>query len=116
MNYTSKGARALQSLTAKHGRPVDWATIAPNPAPVTLARLRRLTAINAHGEAYALGAAALGLGELREKLEAVNRENARVGYLTPDLSAKRSALYGEMMTEARRLLSADEFAAFYACF
>lgn len=75
----------------------------PTPSPATLARLRRLTAVNAQGEAYALGAEALGLGELREKLEAVNREHVRAGYLTPDLGAKRQTLYDEMMAEARRL-------------
>jgi len=116
MTYTSKGARALQALTAKHGRPVDWPEVAPALSPLILRRLRTLRADNAHGIAYAVAAEALGLDALRVKLEDINAQHHRRGWLTPELSTARNAAYDELLTEARRLLSADEFAALYACF
>lgn len=81
-----------------------------------LSRIRRLTALNNHGAAYAQGAAALGLPELQAKFESVNAEHERQGYLSVELSYKRQRLYAELIDAAKFQLAPALYRQFYMCF
>ena len=71
---------------------------------------------NRHGEAYLVAAKALGLTELVEKFEHINREHDRLGELTDRLALERRSAYEQLLKEARKLLSSEQYDRLYKCF
>ena len=82
----------------------------------TLKNLADLTAINAHGYAYELGAKSLGLTELQTTFVRINNECERVGSLPYPLSLERQGAYEKLMEQAQAVLTEEQFKAFYQCF
>lgn len=82
----------------------------------TLRELRALTQQNAHTEAYLLGARTLGLTDLVATLDFINRECERAGELLQSLSEPRYKAYSQMLAEARKLLTEEQYNQFYRCF
>ena len=78
--------------------------------------IRKLTDTNAHGEAYALAARALDLSEIAEKLDAINIQHQKIGFLTWNLSNQRGLLFNEMLAAAKAKLSAEDYEALYKSF
>lgn len=78
--------------------------------------IRKLTDINAHGEAYALATRALDLSEIAEKLDAINIQHLKIGFLTWNLSNQRGLLFKEMLAAAKAKLSAEDYKALYKSF
>lgn len=81
-----------------------------------ISNLKSMTSINNHGCAYETAASYLGLDGLKEKFHAINRDHDRRGFLTLDMMGRRYALYQELMEEAKKKLSEEEYKKFYACF
>lgn len=81
-----------------------------------LAKFKRMTKINDHGGAYELASTHLGLDELTDKFARINREHTRLGYLSYDLNQSRYMLYQQLMSDARKMMSEEEYKKFYNCF
>ncbi len=82
----------------------------------TMTRLRAMTEVNNHGEAYEFAAAQLGFEDLRVQFAAINRERERLGHLPPELCARRFTLYNKLMEAAKRTMIHDDYLRFYMCF
>lgn len=82
----------------------------------TFKHLASLKELNLHTEAYKAAAQALGLSELAERFGSIFREQERAGSLTPRLDSKRRTAYEQLMAEAKRLLSAEQYGQLYRCF
>jgi hypothetical protein len=72
-----------------------------------------LTGINAHGEAYQLGAKTLGLIKLSERFADINRRHLQLGYLSHELDLERMHAYEELMGHARTHMEAADYQQFY---
>jgi hypothetical protein len=81
----------------------------------TFKELNALKELNLHTEAYQAAAMALGLAELAARFGAIFREQER-GSLTAALYSRRRTAYEELMTRAKRLLSAEQYDRLYMCF
>lgn len=69
-----------------------------------LSRLRQLTAINAHGEAYALAADALGHTELVQEFKRIESIRSRLGYLSEAMVRELCVAYEKLMVHAKAAL------------
>lgn len=79
-------------------------------------KIRELTDVNDHGSAYFLAAQMLGSNHLMGVFSKINEQHRRLGYLPPNLCDDRYAAYQELMSLAKRRMSAVEYSAFYKCF
>jgi len=82
----------------------------------TLNDIRQLTAVNAHGDAYALAANALGLDELTAKFDSINSQHMATGELSFSLYSERTAAYMELMAYAKAHMSKAGYKKFYMLF
>ena len=82
----------------------------------TIKRIARMTDRNDHTRAYIAGAKMLGLKALAAAFERVSRAQEREGYLPHGLSEERYGLYKQMMAEAERRLTPEEFKSFHSAF
>ena len=76
-------------------------------------RIRYLTAINDHGQAYVMAAKALGDDELALKFERINRIHTEHGELSAALNTERYGVYQELMAAAKKVLAPATYNAFY---
>lgn len=81
-----------------------------------LAKFKRMTKNNNHGGAHELASTYLGLDDLADKFARINREHTRLGYLSYDLNRSRYKLYEQLMSDARKMMSEEEYKKFYNCF
>ncbi len=81
-----------------------------------LKRIASLVANNDHGEAIVVGARALGLTDLAERVENINRRHIRLGHLPPTLYHDRHSAYAEMMAFAKKAMLPADFQRFYGVF
>lgn len=84
--------------------------------PQDIAHLKRLKALNLHGEAYEAACAMLKLATLQERLARINSEHERLGHLTLELSGQRRMVYDQMLHQAKAQMSHQDYEAFYMCF
>ena len=107
MNSSHKVARRFQASIAKESA-VDFDRYLPMIAD--------LVGRNHHVEAYALGSKMLGLGVLAQKFELVSQIQKLEGSIPPGVNKYRDSLYDDLMREAERKLSPDEYEEFHASF
>lgn len=81
-----------------------------------LARIKALTALNDHCNAYLLAARELGLEDLAQRFESINRQKLALGELPWNLYEERSAAYREMMAYAKSHMSPSDYKRFYGLF
>lgn len=81
-----------------------------------IAQLKRMTANNDHGGAYELAATILGFDVLAAKFSKINREHIRIGYLDTCSAHERYELYQQLMSDARKMMTDEQYKKFYACF
>lgn len=81
-----------------------------------LKQIASLVANNDHGEAIVVGARALGLKDLAERVERINRQQLRLGHLPPTLYHNRHSAYAEMMAFAKKAMLPADFQRFYGVF
>lgn len=74
--------------------------------------ISELVAINDHGGAIAVAAQSLGLNDLADRVASINFRHQRLGYLSPKLSAERSAACAELMSFAKTAFSIADFQRF----
>ena len=85
-------------------------------SPQDIAHLKRLTALNRHGEAYEAACAMLKLPALQGRLAQINSEHERLGHLTFELSCQRRMVYAQMLQQAKAQMSHQDFETFCMCF
>ena len=81
-----------------------------------LKQIAKLVDNNDHGEAIVVGARALGLTDLAERVERINRQQLRLGHLPPSQYHARQSAYEEMMAFAKKALLPADFKRFYGVF
>lgn len=101
------------ATTTKDGSVGDRVAVAIGVSPRVVVRVKRLTAINAHGEAYLLAAQALGHDELARAFTRINAAHSRTGFLSAELAQERRSAYEQLMTYARSHLAPLTFQALY---
>lgn len=77
-----------------------------------LKQIAALVANNDHGEAIVVGARALGLTDLAERVENINRQQLRLGHLPPSLYHARETARAAMMNHARKVMAPADFQRF----
>jgi hypothetical protein len=82
----------------------------------TCKRLRALTQLNHHDEAYALGANLLNLDDLENKFNMIKCKCETDGFLSDESKQKRLATYQDLMSSAEFMLDERDYAKFYMCF
>ena len=82
----------------------------------TVKEIKALTRVNAHGDAYALAARALGLTEIAEQFDSINRQHMTLGYLTWELNHERYAVYEKLMAHAKSHMSKTDYQKFHMLF
>lgn len=93
-----------------------WRRVQVQLSDVLFDRLAACTDVNDHGEAYFAAAMALGLPALVATFERINREQLRLGCLSHDLLVERRGAYDRLLSEAKSLISEDQYRRLYMCF
>lgn len=91
-------------------------TTTPGVTEKLIRRLKSLTKLNLHGEAYQIAAEALGDTQLHDQFARIERTRVRLGHLPHDLNQERYKAYTELMQLAKRRLFPDAYNRFYMCF
>lgn len=91
-------------------------TAASNFNPATVKEIAKLTDNNDHAKALLTGAKMLGLTGLVKKLDLVIKLQELEGRLPNGLKTYRDSLYDNLMAEAKKLLSEDEYRQFYSAY
>ncbi|WP_157657761.1 hypothetical protein [Burkholderia ubonensis] len=108
----ANGTRYCHVIPFRNMRPVKADAVGEK----LFKRLKSLTELNLHGECYATAARALGLPNLVEQFERIERARAQAGYLSPQLYSERYRAYEKLLAEAKRQLSDLQYAQLYLCF
>lgn len=78
-----------------------------------LSRIRRLTAVNAHGEAYVLASESLGRDDLVQEFTRIESIRSRLGYLPVALVLELCAAYEQLMVHAKAALPEAAYRKLY---
>lgn len=81
--------------------------------PTDLARLKGLTSRNNHSAALVLAAKMLGLTAMMRKFELVDQLIKLEGHKPKNLSDYSYALYEQLIEQAKRSLSPEDYEQFY---
>lgn len=84
--------------------------------PATIQEIAEYTDNNNVVKALVAGAKMLGLTPMVKKLELVGKIQELEGHLPSGLKQYREGLYDELMSEAKKLLEADEYKQFYGSY
>lgn len=82
----------------------------------TIAEILLLKSVNDHGAAYLMAAQALGLSDLADRFERINRKQLALGHLPPDLCHDRHVALEEMLAFARSHMITQSYQRFYMLF
>jgi hypothetical protein len=108
----ANGARVCHEVPFRSMKPVRKVVLAEK----LFARLERLTDINNHSESLLAAARALGLKKLVAQFERINRAAFAIGYLHPALYSQRRKAYEQLLGDANRRLSKEQYDKLYQCF